>query len=109
MMRVSSGVPSPMRVGVLLGALAFAFAIQASPASADGAALYKADCSSCHGMDGKADTPVGKAMKAKVLAGNPHTLEQVTTAIRTDPKHKSVTGKVSDDDLKEITEFLKTL
>lgn len=35
----------------------------------DGAALYKAKCASCHGAEGKGDTPVGKALKVKPLAG----------------------------------------
>jgi cytochrome c6 len=31
-------------------------------AAADTAANYKAKCATCHGADGKADTPVGKKM-----------------------------------------------
>jgi cytochrome c6 len=31
--------------------------------AADGAALYKAKCASCHAADGSGSTPVGKAMK----------------------------------------------
>jgi len=27
--------------------------------------IYKAKCAMCHGADGKADTPAGKAMKAR--------------------------------------------
>lgn len=45
-------------------------ALLALPALAeDGAALYKAKCASCHGAEGKGDTPVGKALKVKPLAG----------------------------------------
>jgi len=41
-----------------------AVALRATAASAeDGAALYKAKCASCHGAEGKGDTPVGKALK----------------------------------------------
>jgi cytochrome c6 len=34
---------------------------------ADGAALYKAKCASCHGADGKGETAAGKAMKLRDL------------------------------------------
>lgn len=36
-------------------------------AVADGPALYKAKCASCHGMDGKGETPVGKMQKLRDL------------------------------------------
>jgi cytochrome c6 len=34
---------------------------------ADGAAIYKAKCASCHGADGKGETAVGKTMKVRDL------------------------------------------
>lgn len=34
---------------------------------ADGAAIYKSKCVSCHGADGKGETAVGKAMKLRDL------------------------------------------
>lgn len=37
---------------------------------ADAAADYKAKCASCHGPDGKGDTPAGKGMKVKDLASD---------------------------------------
>lgn len=47
------------------------------------AALYKQKCAACHGADGKADTPTGKAMKVRGFA---------------DP----AVAKMSDDDLAGI-------
>ena len=38
--------------------------------AADGAALYKSRCASCHGDTGDADSPMAKAMKVPALAGN---------------------------------------
>lgn len=49
--------------------LAFAIALSTS-AFADAAADYKAKCASCHGAEGKGDTPVGKGMKVKDLASD---------------------------------------
>jgi mono/diheme cytochrome c family protein len=34
-------------------------------AADDAASLYKTKCAACHGADGKADTPTGKAMKVR--------------------------------------------
>ena len=37
-------------------------------AQADAASVYKAKCASCHGADGKRETPAGKALKARDFA-----------------------------------------
>ena len=38
--------------------------------AADGAALFKQNCASCHGATGQADTPASKALKVPALAGD---------------------------------------
>lgn len=48
---------------VVLLAVSLALPVFAS----DGAALYKAKCTSCHGADGSGQTPVGKSMKLRDL------------------------------------------
>ena len=73
--------------------------------AADGAALYKEKCSSCHGVDGKADTPAGKAMKAPPLVGKERTPDEVVKFIRGSDKHKAL-QKLSDEDLKAIASAL---
>jgi mono/diheme cytochrome c family protein len=50
--------------------LAVAFACSTGAFAADAAADYKAKCASCHGADGKGDTPAGKGMKVKDLASD---------------------------------------
>lgn len=69
-------------VGVIAAALLFS-----KPARSDdkSAATYKQKCVSCHGPDGKAETPAGKAMKVRSFAS---------------PE----TAKMSDDDLASIIE-----
>jgi mono/diheme cytochrome c family protein len=45
----------------------FALATSAAAGEPDGAALYQTKCASCHGPDGRGDTPVGKALKIRSL------------------------------------------
>jgi cytochrome c6 len=44
------------------------FLVTSSRADEKSAALYKQKCVTCHGADGKGDTPAGKAMKAGSFA-----------------------------------------
>ena len=54
-----------VRAALLTGALAFAFSLPAH-AQDNGAKLYAANkCGSCHGPDGNANVPAGKALKAR--------------------------------------------
>src|SRR5690242_17671877 len=62
--------------------LIFATTMFCASANADNksAALYKQKCATCHGVDGKGETPTGKAMKVRSFA---------------DPE----VAKISDDEL----------
>jgi len=51
----------------LISLMALLAMIIAVPAFADGAAVYKAKCASCHGADGSGQTPVGKSLKIRDL------------------------------------------
>ena len=94
-------------------------AVVASPLPAraeDGKAVYEAICTNCHGPDGRADTKKGKALKAKnyadveKLRGSPEEVAAfVQKAVREDKKHKQVTKKVSDAQLKEVAVYVRLL
>ena len=43
--------------------------------AADGAAIYKAKCATCHGADGKGQSPMGKKMNLRDL-GSPEVQKQ---------------------------------
>lgn len=53
------------RIAFLVAAVMLALPLGAL--AADGAAVYKARCASCHGADGKGETPVGKKMELRDL------------------------------------------
>ena len=57
----------PMLSRLAFLAALFALATTATAAEPDGAALYKTKCASCHGPDGRGETPVGKALKVQSL------------------------------------------
>jgi mono/diheme cytochrome c family protein len=101
-----------MRYAIPLMAALFVSVASASLA-ADGAALFKQNCASCHGATGQADTPAGKALKAPALAGDAKMAgmsdADVAAAIKANPKHAGVVKKLSDDDVAAVATYVKGL
>ena len=93
-------------------AVILAAALAAGTALAeDGAALYKAKCASCHGAEGKGDTPVGKVLKVKPLAGTKLSageIEKVAAEGRPGTKMLAIKG-LSGDQYKAIAAHVKSL
>ncbi|HEV8431850.1 MAG TPA: cytochrome c [Thermoanaerobaculia bacterium] len=80
--------------------------------AADGAALYKANCNTCHGPTGAGDTPAGKMMKAKPLgsADVQKLTDAEMTASITNGKNKmpKFGQKLSGDDIKALVTYVRT-
>ena len=100
-----------MRKMILL--LTVAALLVAPMAMGDGAAVFKAKCASCHGPDGSGLTGMGKAMKLRDL-GSADVQKQSDgelTTITTDGKGKmpAYKGKISDDEIKQVIAFMRTL
>jgi mono/diheme cytochrome c family protein len=77
------------------------------------AALYKAKCASCHGIDGLATTPVGKAMKVvsfkapeMVKASDAQFIAATTNGKGKMPAYKS---KLTDVQIKDLVKFIRSL
>ncbi len=81
--------------------------------AADGAALFKQNCASCHGATGQADTPASKALKVPALAGDAKVAgmsdADVAAAIKANPKHGAVLKKLSDADVAAVATYVKGL
>ena len=93
----------------ILGALFVALVLfaPAQALAADGAALYASDCASCHGADGKADTPIAAAMKVPAIAG--HDADSVAPYVKSSDNHKVAAGKLSAEELAAIGAYLAGL
>jgi mono/diheme cytochrome c family protein len=87
----------------------------AAPAFAQsaGADTYKAKCAMCHGPDGTASTPTGKAMKvpsfkdpAEIKASD---ADLIATTKSGKGKMPSYSTKLSDAQIKEVIAYIRTL
>ena len=96
---------------LLLAAAVFGFTV--APAHAQsGAAVYKAKCAMCHGMDGKGETAVGKSLKLRDL-GSPEVQKETDDemiAITANGKGKMMgyKGKLTDAEIKDVVSYIRT-
>jgi cytochrome c6 len=90
-------------------------AVTVSPvlAQSSGADTYKAKCQMCHGVDGLASTPAGKAMKARPFNAPDVLKESDTdlTAVIKNGKNKmpAFTGKLTGAQITDVVAYIHTL
>ena len=87
--------------------------ISASAFAADGAAVYKAKCASCHGPDGAGQTAMGKKMNLRDL-GSPEVQKQTDAELyawTADGKGKmpGYKTKLTEAEIKALVSFMRTL
>jgi mono/diheme cytochrome c family protein len=101
--------------GTTLLALVLGLSLLSTTAGAqsDGAALFKAKCAPCHGPDGKGQTPMGKAVKARDLGSEEVQKEsdaQLTEIVNNGKgKMPAYKGKLTDAQIKDLVAFVRTL
>jgi mono/diheme cytochrome c family protein len=92
--------------------LMFIVALAPIAFAADGAATYKAKCASCHGADGKGQTPMGKKMNLRDL-GSPEVQKQTDkelydwTAVGKG-KMPGYKDKLTDAEIKALVAHMRT-
>jgi cytochrome c6 len=94
--------------------LAITFAMSMSAFAADATAdVYKAKCASCHGADGKGDTPAGKNMKVKDLASDDVQKQSDADLAGVIEKGKKpmpgYEGKLTKDQIDGLVKWVRTL
>ena len=79
--------------------------------AADGAALWSQHCASCHGKDGSGNTTMGKKLGVKDYTKDQGFSDAEATHIIKEGKDKmkGFAGKLSDDDVKALVSYLRTL
>lgn len=96
-----------------LKAMALILSMTLAPVAfaADGAAIYKAKCASCHGADGKGQSPMGKKMNLRDL-GSPEVQKQTDkelydwTAVGKG-KMPGYKDKLSDEEIKALVAHMR--
>jgi mono/diheme cytochrome c family protein len=100
-----------MRYVLLTAALTVGFG--GAALAADGAAVFKQHCVSCHGETGKSDTAAGKALKVPALAGDAKVAAMadadVAAKVKSNDKHKTFMKKLTDDDVAAAAAYVKGL
>jgi mono/diheme cytochrome c family protein len=87
--------------------------------AADAKANWDANCTQCHGPDGRADTKIGKKLNAKDLTDPKvqaaFTDAKATQSIKEGVKENGKTtmkafgGKLTDDEIKALVAYTRTL
>jgi mono/diheme cytochrome c family protein len=99
-------------IGVVLGS-------SASLRAADAKANWKANCAMCHGAAGAADTPMGKQLNAKDFTDpkvqasftDAKAVESIKNGIKENGQIAMMAfdGKLTDDEIKALVAYLRTL
>ncbi|HEV7731957.1 MAG TPA: cytochrome c [Candidatus Binatia bacterium] len=101
-----------MRYAISLMA-ALALGAASTALAAEGSAVFQANCASCHGATGQADSPAGKALKVPALAGDAKVAAMsdadLVGVIKSNPKHAAVIKKLGDADITAVAAYVKGL
>ncbi len=98
-----------IRTGLTLAAILSATTLTGF-AQGTGAADYKAKCAMCHGADGEATGPAGKAMKVPPFSASKLSeAEMIAVTKAGKGKMPAFSGKLTDAQIKDVVTYIKTL
>lgn len=97
-----------MAIGVLIS-----LSVTAAFAQNSGPGTYKAKCLMCHAEDGSGNTPAGKATKTPSF-NSPEMLKVSDAEFIADTKNgkgkmPAYSGKLTDQEIKEVIVYIRTL
>ena len=101
-----------MKIGtrITLAAVMAATTMTTAFAQGSGADNYKAKCAMCHGADGLASGPAGKAMKVPAFNTSKQSeAEMIAETKAGKGKMPAFAGKLTDAQIKEVIVYVKTL
>ena len=88
------------------------FLLPRSGFAASGKSIFDEQCSSCHGQDGRGQTPAGKALRVQDLTGKAvqaKTDEELTTVIKKGKdKMPAFESSLSDSDVKLLVAYIRS-
>ena len=86
----------------LAGAMGFA--------QSSGEAIYKANCQSCHGSTGTPNPGIAKAMGVKAASEYKGSEKEQIDAVKNGKgKMKAFSGKLTDDQIKDVVTYFRSL
>ena len=94
---------------VLAVSCSLAVALSASEGLADGASIYAESCASCHGDDGAATTPVGRALGIPSFKGSTYTRDQIAAILTKSKSHAAIGLELGDADLVSLVAAINEL
>lgn len=97
------------RISLLFVPAAFALVLIPADGRAESASIYEKRCASCHGEDGKAATPVGRALKIPSFAGSTFTREQIASLLAKSESHSRLGLTLGDAELEALVAHLNAL
>ncbi len=105
-----------MKVNCVILTVLFVFGYFPLRLAADGKELFAKQCASCHGPDGKAQTPIARKLGVKDLTqsklADAEIEKQIVEGKRDDhgkEKMPSFKGKLSSDEIKSLIAAVKEL
>jgi len=100
-----------IRAGVVFVAMMATATATTVFAQGSGADAYKTNCAMCHGADGQAGTPTGKAMKVPAFATSKLSEAEMIAETKNGkpPRMPAFASKLNDAQIKGVVAYIRTL
>src|ERR1700757_3683802 len=102
-----------IRYFISLGMVCFVALLTTTQAQSGPATIYKTNCAKCHGPDGSAGTPTGKALHAKDLRSEEvqtkSNAELADVITKGNGKMPAFGAKLDPEDIREVLAYIRDL